>query len=615
MFRVPSVVLAILLAYSAICPPLVTAGVSTVSRPEYSNYTFNCLSAERQDNDLDFCHMIHWTAASAFNSSTFSNYYPGEKLPVPVQDQRAHDFYDSMSTSDGSSECRQAVKRLACTMFFPECPAVATSTSGIQSFPLCRLQCQQAENFCGEPFDCDTFTSENCMVFLPTGYFLLDPTQGPYDHLAEVYASCLSGWFVIALCWQIGAFYLYKDSSVVICKAVATLPLIKVGVLVLGTAFWTTCEEWMMCSFWLGVSLINTHLVYETGLMVCFLLIAKGWSITRENFSANEWRGIIISMSAFYMSNSIILVLEASVLTAQGFWIACTILYGVMYVYIVQSALDQLMSLQQQVTLLYSGGEVPEAIGGPLRMKYYMYIIFLFLVLCNIVLEISLHALLQKYGRMWIVLTVYEICDLVICGLIFFVFRPREFSPFFFMMPATLNDNRTRPIPIIEALDDDKEMAEIEISPLLDMNRNPNRTPSSGDRSDKMVIVRNPAGDVMVGLSPVMQSRSHHGGQGSHRGSRNGYTATRNRALNQAGDNYENRLLTGLDSLPPTSSPTRNNRVTGAASSLSFLHDRSSPDLENPGVQMSTRGQRRGSDGGNRGSGDFREDSLNRISY
>ena len=109
-----------------------------------------------------------------------------------------------------------------------------------------------------------------------TGYFLLDPHQGPYHALPAVYSVCLSGWAVIALLWHIGAFYLYKDSSVIICKAVATLPLVKVAVLVIGTAFWTTCEDWTMCSFWLGVSLINTHLVYETGLMVCFLLIAKG---------------------------------------------------------------------------------------------------------------------------------------------------------------------------------------------------------------------------------------------------------------------------------------------------------------------------------------------------
>ena len=51
--------------------------------------------------------------------------------------------------------------------------------------------------------------------------------------------------------------------------------------------------------------------------MLIFLLIAKGWTITRENFAANEWRGVLIALSAFYMSNSIILVLQVKTNTLQ----------------------------------------------------------------------------------------------------------------------------------------------------------------------------------------------------------------------------------------------------------------------------------------------------------
>lgn len=47
--------------------------------------------------------------------------------------------------------------------------------------------------------------------------------------------------------------------------------------------------------------------------MMVFILIAKGWTITRDNFAANEWRGVIVALSAFYMSNSIILVLQVRI--------------------------------------------------------------------------------------------------------------------------------------------------------------------------------------------------------------------------------------------------------------------------------------------------------------
>jgi hypothetical protein len=41
--------------------------------------------------------------------------------------------------------------------------------------------------------------------------------------------------------------------------------VLQVLVMVLGTSFWSTCESWKMCSFWLGVAFINCHLMFETG--------------------------------------------------------------------------------------------------------------------------------------------------------------------------------------------------------------------------------------------------------------------------------------------------------------------------------------------------------------
>jgi Rhodopsin-like GPCR transmembrane domain len=102
----------------------------------------------------------------------------------------------------------------------------------------------------------------------------------------------------------------------------------------------------------MGVALTNTQLVYETGQMVIFILLAKGWSITRENFSANEWRGVIMMMSGFYMANSTILVLQASVLSVNSFLLAVGILYGLVYLYILVSGVKNIISLRHQVSYL-----------------------------------------------------------------------------------------------------------------------------------------------------------------------------------------------------------------------------------------------------------------------
>lgn len=250
--------------------------------------------------------------------------------------------------------------------------------------------------------------------------------QGPYDALPGLYGAVLGAWIIITVYWHLAAFVLYKDSSVIICKAVSTIPLVKVVVLILGTSFWSTCNQWKMCSFWLGVSFINTHLVFETGcppdtpppidsmifagMMVCFLLVGKGWSITRDNFSANEWRGIIMSMSAFYMCDSIILVcshllplltltpcqvLDTSVLTMRGFWIANTILYGLMYIYIIWNVQEQLTQISSLVKLL--GSDVPAVIAGPLREKRRMYIWLHVLIFISAALEVC-----PIYSLLWL---------------------------------------------------------------------------------------------------------------------------------------------------------------------------------------------------------------------
>jgi hypothetical protein len=98
--------------------------------------------------------------------------------------------------------------------------------------------------------------------------------------------------------------------------------------------------------------------------------------------------------------------------------------------------------MQIQVSLLNS--QMPKDIIEPLRMKYTMYRIFLVLVLVSAAMEVCSHAVLFSDGRVWLVLLGYEISNVIILGVIGIAFRPQEYSPFFFMVPARLDDTRTR---------------------------------------------------------------------------------------------------------------------------------------------------------------------------
>jgi hypothetical protein len=236
----------------------------------------------------------------------------------------------------------------------------------------------------------------------------------------------------------------------------------------------------------MSVSLINTHLVFETGEIVLFLLIAKGWSITRETFHSNEWRGVILAMSFFYMCNSIIIVLQQNALTPQEFWISTAVLYGIMYLYILKSAVAQIWMLADQVSSL--SRNMPANLTTPLKKKLWMYVFFLVLVLVSMLMEVYAQALIADSGKLWLVLVSYEVSNMLILGTMGWIFRPRRFSPFFFMVPARMTENGVQRIPFLEisASPDHGSSAIIELAPLIQPNA------QGGSEPNEMVVICEP---------------------------------------------------------------------------------------------------------------------------
>lgn len=481
----------------------------------------SCYNAQVLDNKGRYCDIATWTSALVYDRrvGNFSYFAPSAPLTVGQQNDYASSIFAAMSqaaaggTKNLPSDCVVALKTLSCVTAFPECKSAGVSLSSISYFQPCRLQCEQVNARCaasGLQLACHSYPTKDCFLYVPQGFFVLPPSQGPFNALPALYGTVLAIWIVLTLVWNFMAFVRYKDSCVVICRAIAGIPIIKCIVLVFGTTFWTTCVSWDMCSFWMSVSLVNTHLVFETGEIVLFLLIAKGWTITRETFQPSEWRGVIFAMAFFYMCNSIILVLEANVLSGKEFWICTASLYGLMYLYIFRCIATQLYQLSEQVNSLGLPGllalQLPEAphaaaLVQPLRQKYYMYLLFSLLVFISLSLEVLTHVLVATDGKLWFVLTVYEVSNLTILGTIGWIFRPREFSPFFFMVPTSQRaEQGAQQIPFlemgIETQDDCYESSStssaiVELGPLLDAGLRPAR-PAGVREPQSMILVCNP---------------------------------------------------------------------------------------------------------------------------
>ncbi len=255
----------------------------------------------------------------------------------------------------------QALQRFVCASVFPECPH---DGFGVPFKPVCRPTCREAEAACGVPLSCDFLQSSDCtatptaaadgMGGLEEGFFLLKDDQGPYEPLPYLYGALLAVWTALSLVWLFNVRTLVPAAPTrvihihthayspdppkhtphphphpaQICRPHATssgqrhrpasrlctiltcVPLAKVAMMLLSLSFWSTCVTWGVCSFWMGVSLINCQLLYETFSLVGFVLIAKGWCITRPGFHPHEWRTVIVLMCAFYLASSSLLLVR-----------------------------------------------------------------------------------------------------------------------------------------------------------------------------------------------------------------------------------------------------------------------------------------------------------------
>jgi hypothetical protein len=128
---------------------------------------------------------------------------------------------------------------------------------------------------------------------------------------------------------------------------------------------------------------------------------------------------------------------------------------------------------------------------------------------------VYLHTLRHSTTHVEKVLIAYELSDLLILGLFGFLFRPREHSPFFLMVPATIQDDRTRslslslspsqprrPIPMIEGTDDEEHQSEVELHPLLHPRESQGHEQDNPINQVRLLFLRNPNQTVNVAISP-----------------------------------------------------------------------------------------------------------------
>lgn len=383
----------------------------------YSNgIELSCYRA-KLPHHLDFCNMVDWAVARAFPTERFSVYEPMGEISVKEQDDYAKYMYNRHSLRNQPSICQSAMKRFYCSQVFPECINSGDTTSSNSYLPTCKNQCLQM-NSCSFDLDCSSLATSNCQVLVPSGYFILDQERGPYTPLPKFYLAVLVFWVLLACVWNFIAYFMCKGPGVLLHRAAAALPILKILCVGAGLGFWFTCIERGVCAYWILDAFIYTNITFDTALMCFLFFLANGWPVRSISLSINKNKCVSIAVCMFFIAN-IVVFHVALLLSRLEFWIANIVIYGVMYVFILASVVEQIKWIRFQVYSLSSTASL-ETDGGSANNKpvIRMYMLFLVLVLALMGTEVLTHSLMLTDARIWVSLAFYEISLLFLVMLI-----------------------------------------------------------------------------------------------------------------------------------------------------------------------------------------------------
>lgn len=428
----------------------------------------SCTNAQIPDfgAGTGFCDFVDWWAARAYSSSNFTYFDTGNAMtPYDQQTLAAvfyHDLFEDITNNSknfkNTQDCLDSVYTLACMEMYPSCPYAEKGEYGnqIQSISYlqtCQVHCRMVKHYCLDAlikeknveldalskwFQCEAYPVENCAMHLDTSlYFVLNPERGPYEGLEGLYIALLIIWLlIVSITYRLG---LTKERTRRLENLVAFMvPLLKTFVNVFALPFWSSCIQ-TVCSRWLVNAMINVHLLYETIRVFWFLMLAKGWQVSRNTIAPNSMRNMIVGTTLFFFCATILIAFTFSN-------IGVIVLYALTYAYIVGSTANQIYTTERQKYhvanivgeprgLEDEDGEehMPSKIIRPIIFKrrlYYSYLLMVFLSMAGVVLVVCLD---DEQVSLLVMITIYELLDLVSTCALLALFRPRDLSPFYFI--------------------------------------------------------------------------------------------------------------------------------------------------------------------------------------
>lgn len=171
--------------------------------------------------------------------------------------------------------------------------------------------------------------------------------------------------------------------------------------------------------------------LYETSYLSLFLVLSKGFLVTREIPSRAEFNHLAVLASTVYVTVSAYNIMREQI------WLMVLGMYLALWLHCSYYSFGVLRVVAQRL-LLSTRNRVPDLISA-WRVKKSLFLTFSIIVQVYFVGELLIHAvitdwsfgLLSGYRVMAVNIGVHEVLELVVLGTVFALYRSRSRGPFF----------------------------------------------------------------------------------------------------------------------------------------------------------------------------------------
>lgn len=247
-----------------------------------------------------------------------------------------------------------------------------------------------------------------------------------YQYVPLVYVAVIPIWGLLTAFWAWNTYRRNQASARDLHGLLFCVPMLQFLNGVLSLFYFSLCP-------WRGrIALIYTILwavvtiLKEPVTMLCLLLVAKGWCITRNSLGGREACIAGTTVALLYAAISVQLFL----LTVASL-VPMIVLYLVILIDIAASIFANLRVLKAQLIALRCFGIDPST--TPVHHKYVMFVRLAVLTVLYAGLKLTLLVVFssQADGRHWIFVALHSLLDLLVAVAVGYTFRARPLNVHF----------------------------------------------------------------------------------------------------------------------------------------------------------------------------------------